>query len=286
MKKFLIFILCMLLTGCGTNKEDNIAVTRPVVYQEISATEEMKEMANDLSLMQDKTMLLYKGGLSHDLDLNQDGEREKIFYEKGKFLKEDYISGKLVINNHDYSSLIENMYEVSESFAIGKIKEQYFLMISSLMDNDYTETRIFIYDNDELMCVCEFVEGSPENNLFMYDDLLHTKELTNVLGTDYIDVIYEWNGTEFIKVLPLEGLYDYSLYENKELKLLTEFVFYEERDLNKPLVFPAETVFTSNKTDGKCWSNILMNDKEYWFYNYEFEDISFFEKIEGLIFAG
>ena len=29
-----------------------------------------------------------------------------------------------------------------------------------------------------------------------------------------------------------------------------------------------------------------MNDKEYWFYNYEFEDISFFEKIEGLIFAG
>lgn len=284
MKKFLVLLLCgICLTGC--KKKEEVFVKNPVIYENIPLTEEMKEKANDLSLMQDKTMLIYKGGLSHSLDLNQDGEREDIFYEMGyEDENYNYIQGTLKINNVDYSSEIEDMYQIMDSFTIGKIGEQFFLMITSELDDDYTDTRIFIYDN-VLKCVCSSLEGSLEGKPFLYDDLLHTSKHTNVLGSDLIEVIYEWNGSEFLEKVPTDGLYSYDIYDGKKLKVLEDFLVYRNRNLDETVVLSKGTEFKSNKTDGECWSNIIVDGNEYWFYN-DGSDFSFFDNIDGLIFAG
>lgn len=211
MKIFFLLLMCLILTGC--KQQEETFIKNPVIYDEISLTEEMKEKANDLSLMQDKTMLIYKGGVLHNLDLNQDGIREAIYYEQGLFNENDeYISGTLSINDIDYSSFIQDMYNISDSFTIGKIKEQFFLLISSELNNNYTKTRIFIYDGD-LKCVCESLEGNLIGNPFLYDDLLHTKRHVDILGSALIDEVYEWNGTEFIKIIPEDDLYSYDLLE-------------------------------------------------------------------------
>ncbi len=283
MKLFLVLIFCLLLTGC--NKQEETFIKNPVIYDNILLTDEMKEMANDLSLMQDDTMLVYKGSVSHNLDLNQDGEKEVILYEQGYFTENDeYHFGKLLINDKDYSSFIDDMYDVSDSFAIGKIENQFFLLINSELEDDYTDTRIFIYD-EELKCVLESLEGSKRGTPFLYDNLLHTKKHTDVLGSALIDETYEWNGSEFIKIIPDDGLYSYDLYKGKKLKITDELVVYKDRNFEESVILPVGTEFTSDKTDGEYWSNILVNDEEYWFFN-DFSDISFFNKIEGLFFAG
>lgn len=284
MKKFLLILLCgVCLTACQ-NQED-VFIKNPVIYDNVPMTEEMMEEANDLSLMQDKTMLEYKGGVSHRLDLDQDGTREEIFYEMGNF-EEDYTytSGILKINDIDYSSEIEDMFNISESFTIGKIGKQFFLMITSELDDDYIDTRIFIYEAG-LKCVCASLEGSYQKMPFMYDDLLHTTRHTDVLGSDIIDVNYKWNGSEFIEVFPEDGLYSYDVYKGKKLKVLENLTVYENRDLEKEVVLPVGTEFTSDKTDGEYWSNVIVDNKEYWFFN-DYSDWSFFDKIEGLFFAG
>ena len=45
-------------------------------------------------------------------------------------------------------------------------------------------------------------------------------------------------------------------------------------------------IFTSNKTDGDNWSNVILETgEEYWIY-FDITDSELYESIEGLIFAG
>lgn len=238
------------------------------------------------------SMLEYYGYQNIQVDLNNDGKEDKLYYDYG--YQENETNPTLKINDKDFSSLLDDcfLYNASSSIILANIDESddfVDIIISNDGDNDYDTFYILRYDGENLIKINKETQGMPGFSMHIEDGIIYSCKRADVLATMELEVKYKLENNELVEIKPESGIYNYNIYAeggNKMTALEDLNVYTLMNDDSERIVLKEGETFISDKTDGEHWANIITSDgKEYWIY-VDASDMKLYDQIEGLMFAG
>ena len=248
----------------------------------------------DINKIDNSTMLEFKSLQTYAMDIDNDGEKEKVLFNPEFNRETGYYELVFIVNEKEYRD--DSLYTFKEptSFAICNFNDKPIVVLNVRQENDWTLTYFYTYDNNKLTPILneeglEGIQGVPGETLFIEDGIISTSERIDCLATTEINTQYKIteDNSKIEKIIPSDKIYTYETYKDKTLKVLKEIKVNKEMSKDSEEVTLKEgTTFTSNKTDGDNWSNVILETgEEYWIY-FDATDLELYESIEGLIFAG
>lgn len=247
----------------------------------------------DINKIDNSTMLEFKSLQTYAMDINNDGEKEKVLFNPEFNRETGYYELVFIVNEKEYRD--DSLYTFKEptSFAICNFNDKPIVVLNVRQENDWTLTYFYTYDNKLTPILneegLEGIQGVPGETLFIEDGIISTSERIDCLATTEINTQYKIteDNSKIEKIIPSDKIYTYEAYKDKTLKVLKEIKVNKEMSKDSEEVTLKEgTTFTSNKTDGDNWSNVILETgEEYWIY-FDATDLELYESIEGLIFAG
>ena len=248
----------------------------------------------DINKIDNSTMLEFKSLQTYAMDINNDGEKEKVLFNPEFNRETGYYELVFIVDEKEYRDDFLYTYNEPTSFAICNFNDKPIVVLNVRQDNDWTLTYFYTYDNNKLTPILneeglEGIQGVPGETLFIEDGIISTSERIDCLATTEINTQYKIteDNSKIEKIIPSDKIYTYETYKDKTLKVLKEIKVNKEMSKDSEEVTLKEgTTFTSNKTDGDNWSNVILETgEEYWIY-FDATDLELYESIEGLIFAG
>ena len=248
----------------------------------------------DINKIDNSTMLEFKSLQTYAMDINNDGEKEKVLFNPEFNRETGYYELVFIVDEKEYRDDFLYTFKEPTSFAICNFNDKPIVVLNVRQDNDWTLTYFYTYDNNKLTPILneeglEGIQGVPGETLFIEDGIISTSERIDCLATTEINTQYKIteDNSKIEKIIPSDKIYTYETYKDKTLKVLKEIKVNKEMSKDSEEVTLKEgTTFTSNKTDGDNWSNVILETgEEYWIY-FDATDLELYESIEGLIFAG
>lgn len=248
----------------------------------------------DINKIDNSTMLEFKSLQTYAMDINNDGEKEKVLFNPEFNRETGYYELVFIVDEKEYRDDFLYTFKEPTSFAICNFNDKPIVVLNVRQENDWTLTYFYTYDNNKLTPILneeglEGIQGVPGETLFIEDGIISTSERIDCLATTEINTQYKIteDNSKIEKIIPSDKIYTYETYKDKTLKVLKEIKVNKEMSKDSEEVTLKEgTTFTSNKTDGDNWSNVILETgEEYWIY-FDITDLELYESIEGLIFAG
>ena len=248
----------------------------------------------DINKIDNSTMLEFKSLQTYAMDINNDGEKEKVLFNPEFNRETGYYELVFIVDEKEYRDDFLYTFKEPTSFAICNFNDKPIVVLNVRQENDWTLTYFYTYDNNKLTPILneeglEGIQGVPGETLFIEDGIISTSERIDCLATTEINTQYKIteDNSKIEKIIPSDKIYTYETYKDKTLKVLKEIKVNKEMSKDSEEVTLKEgTTFTSNKTDGDNWSNVILETgEEYWIY-FDVTDLELYESIEGLIFAG
>lgn len=248
----------------------------------------------DINKIDNSTMLEFKSLQTYAMDINNDGEKEKVLFNPEFNRETGYYELVFIVDEKEYRDDFLYTFKEPTSFAICNFNDKPIVVLNVRQENDWTLTYFYTYDNNKLTPILneeglEGIQGVPGETLFIEDGIISTSERIDCLATTEINTQYKIteDNSKIEKIIPSDKIYTYETYKDKTLKVLKEIKVNKEMSKDSEEVTLKEgTTFTSNKTDGDNWSNVILETgEEYWIY-FDATDLELYESIEGLIFAG
>ena len=248
----------------------------------------------DINKIDNSTMLEFKSLQTYAMDINNDGEKEKVLFNPEFNRETGYYELVFIVDEKEYRDDFLYTFKEPTSFAICNFNDKPIVVLNVRQENDWTLTYFYTYDNNKLTPILneeglEGIQGVPGETLFIEDGIISTSERIDCLATTEIKTQYKIteDNSKIEKIIPSDKIYTYETYKDKTLKVLKEIKVNKEMSKDSEEVTLKEgTTFTSNKTDGDNWSNVILETgEEYWIY-FDATDLELYESIEGLIFAG
>ena len=180
-----------------------------------------------------------------------------------------------IVDEKEYKDDFLYTFKEPTSFAICNFNDKPIIVLNVRQDNDWTLTYFYTYDNNKLTPILneeglEGIQGVPGETLFIEDGIISTSERIDCLATTEINTQYKIteDNSKIEKIVPNDKTYIYETYKDKTLKVLKEIKVNKEMSKNsEEIILKKGTTFTSNKTDGDNWSNVILETgEEYWIY--------------------
>lgn len=242
--------------------------------------------------LDNSSMIEYGERETHLIDLDNDGQQETVFYDSN-LIDNEYTEPVLIIDDKDFSYILSELYlyNAENTFCIANLNlnDNYLeLIFTNNGDNDWNSVSILRYENGNITVLEKELQGKPGESFFLSDGIINNFERVDVLATTEIQTKYKLSedNLKLEKIEDENTLYEYYVYNNTKLKVINTITVYEQRDKeSKAITLNPGTKFTSTLTDGKNWSNVILDDgKEYWYFTDD--SYLFMDDIDGLFFAG
>ena len=282
LKLILISSCCVCLCGCGNQtipEENNSLIVEPT--EEELKEETIHEVKNEEVEVETETKeeigenISFESNKEYEIDLNNDGVKEKIlYYVEGDFETDENSATHLIVNDIDYTDEIDLFAPIDTFHIIDVDKNDDFLelLISTYGMSDDLESEWFRYDGEKLVNL-GYSEMIPGEGIIINDDsTLTIYNRTDIMETSFIPVKYKIENNKIVKAQEDGDLYEWETFREGLLTNKIDLVVRTDRNNEaETFVIPANSQVDSNTTDNIEWANIIYNDTEYWLHIIDFQ---------------
>lgn len=206
--------------------------------------------------------------VTYNFDITGDGIEDEIIYKSNYSLIDEVTKPVLVVNGVEYKDMFKDYSNAMSSYFVvnlGYYSNYTELIFVNKSEEEFDKCMIMGYDGVEMKVIADNIYGTPGLSLFVENGELIAQKKTGVLGTEFIQTTYTYEQHQFLEKGNENVIEEET---DKTIKTLQAILVYTECDIeSENIVLDKYSIFTSNKSNGANWINVILEDgREYWYY--------------------